>query len=59
MVKDIKYLYLLIVIAFLATTAIFGFIYIGPVIVAIIGGAGVGGHVDSSASFNTCVCWYV
>ncbi|MFQ5875795.1 MAG: hypothetical protein ACE5JL_18620, partial [Dehalococcoidia bacterium] len=40
-----RYLYLIIVIAFLATTAILGFIYIGPVIVAIIGSAGVGGLV--------------
>ena len=45
MAEDSKYLYLFFVIAFLVAAGVFGFIYIGPVIVAIIGSAGVGGLV--------------
>ncbi|MEE8257073.1 MAG: hypothetical protein V3R60_04220 [Acidobacteriota bacterium] len=45
MTGDLRYLYLTIVIVFLFTAGVFGFVYIGPVIVAIIGSAGVGGLV--------------
>lgn len=60
-----RYLYLLVVIAFLATASTFGLIYVGPVVVGIIGLAGVGGLIawllttfKKPANPETIAPWY-
>ncbi len=60
-----KYLYLIIVIVFLVTMGILGVIYVGPVVPAIIGSAGVGGLIawllttfKKPANPTTIAPWY-